>query len=160
MRERAPARVLSTLNAVVARQSREDQFCTVVAARIRQQPERVLAWLSVAGHPPPLVLRADGSIQWVRRSGDVVGIFDDAKLAEVEIALHPGDTLVLYTDGVTDERNADGQEFGEEGLLVAATSASAASAAEIVARIESAVLSHGRGEPRDDIAILAMRVTR
>ena len=159
MRERAPARVLSTLNAAVARQSRDDQFCTVVTARIRPQPDRVLAWLSVAGHPPPLVLRADGSIRWVRRSGDVVGIFDDAELAEVEMALHPGDTLVLYTDGVTDERNADGQEFGEEGLLAAASFASGASAAEIVDRIEAAVLSHGPGEPRDDIAILAMRVT-
>jgi PAS domain S-box-containing protein len=159
MRERAPVRVLSTLNAAVAGQSREDQFCTVITARIRPQPERVLTWLSVAGHPPPLVLRADGSIRWVRRSGDVLGIFQDAELAEVEMALVPGDTLVLYTDGVTDERNAEGQEFGEEGLLAAVTSASGTSAAEIVERIETAVLSHGSGEPHDDIAVLAMRVT-
>jgi PAS domain S-box-containing protein len=159
VRERAPARVLSTLNAAVLRQSRDDQFCTVVTVRIRPQLDRVIAWLSVAGHPPPLVLRADGSIQWVRRSGDVVGIFEDAELSEVEIALGRGDTLVLYTDGVTDERNDDGREFGEEGLLAAATSASGASAAEIVDGIEAAVLAHGPGEPRDDIAILAMRVS-
>jgi serine phosphatase RsbU (regulator of sigma subunit) len=94
----------------------------------------------------------------VRRSGDVVGIFDDAELSEVEIALGRGDTLVLYTDGVTDERDGDGRTFGEEGLLAATSSAVGAAASEIVGRIERAVLEHGMGEPRDDIAILAMRV--
>ena len=70
----------------------------------------------------------------------------------------PGDTLVLYTDGVTEERGDEGA-FGEHGLAAALEGAAGASAAEIVDRIERAVLAHGSGEPRDDIAILAVRAT-
>ena len=53
IRERAPARVLATVNAAVARQTTDEQFCTAVAARLRPQGEQVMAWICVAGHPSP-----------------------------------------------------------------------------------------------------------
>jgi PAS domain S-box-containing protein len=158
IRERAPARVLATVNAAVGRQTSEEQFCTAVAARLRPQGDRVIAWISVAGHPPPVVLRSDGSLHWIRGGGALLGVFDDAQLAEDELRLAPGDTLILYTDGVIEERGAQGA-FGEEGLASVLRGAAGVTAAEIVGRIEGAVLSHGSGEPRDDIAILAVRAT-
>ena len=158
IRERAPARVLATVNAAVGRQTSEDQFCTAVAARLRPQGDRVIAWICVAGHPPPVVLRADGSLHWIRGSGALLGVFDDAQLAEDELRLAPGDTLVLYTDGVIEERGIE-EVFGEERLAAVLRGAAGAAASEIVARIEEAVLGHGSGEPRDDIAILAVKAT-
>ena len=164
IRERAPARVLATVNAAVRRQTSEEQFCTAVAARLRPQEDRVIAWICVAGHPPPIVLRADGSLQWIRGGGALLGVFEDAELAEDELRLSSGDTLVLYTDGVieergTEERGTEGSAFGEEGLSTVLKGAAEASANEIVDRIEEAVLAHGSGEPKDDIAILAIRAT-
>ena len=158
IRERAPARVLATVNAAVGRQTSEEQFCTAVAARLRPQGDQVIAWICVAGHPPPVILRGDGSLHWIRGSGALLGVFDDAELAEDELRLAPGDTLVLYTDGVTEEGGAD-RPFGEEGLAGVLLGAAGATASEIVGRIEEAVLAHGSGEPRDDIAILAVRAT-
>ena len=158
IRERAPARILGIVNRVVARESLEDQFCTAVAGRLRPHDGHLIAWLSVAGHPSPVILRADGSLQWIRRAGALLGVLDDPELSDEEHRLGPGDTLVLYTDGVTEERGPAGP-FGEEGLAGVLRSAVGASAAEIVGRIEEAVLAHGTGDPRDDIAILAVRVT-
>ena len=91
-----------------------------------------------------------------RGSGALLGVFDDAELTDQEVRLASGDTLVLYTDGVTEERG-DGGPFGEQGLVAALEGAAGASASEIVERIERAVLAHGSGDPRDDIAILAVR---
>ena len=158
IRERAPARVLATVNAAVARQTTDEQFCTAVAARLRPQGEQVMAWICVAGHPSPVILRADGSLQWIEGSGALLGVLDDAQLTDQEIRLSPGDTLILYTDGVTEERG-DGGPFGERGLVAALSDAAGEPASEIVDRIERAVLAHGSGEPRDDIAILAVRAT-
>lgn len=158
IRERAPARVLSTVNAAVGRQTSEEQFCTAVAARLRPQEDQVIVWICVAGHPPPVILRADGSLHWIRGAGALLGVFDDAQLAEDELRLSPRDTLVLYTDGVTEERGAQGA-FGEEGLTAVLEGAAGSAASEIVDRIERAVLAHGPGAPRDDIAILALKAT-
>jgi PAS domain S-box-containing protein len=158
IRERAPARVLATVNAAVARQTSEDQFCTAVAARLRPQEGQVIVWICVAGHPAPVVLRGDGSLHWIRGAGALLGVFDDAQLADDELRLTPGDTLILYTDGVTEERGAQGA-LGEDGLTAVLEGVAGAAASEIVDRIERAVLAHGSGEPRDDIAILAVRAT-
>jgi serine phosphatase RsbU (regulator of sigma subunit)/PAS domain-containing protein len=158
IRERAPARVLATVNAAVARQTSDEQFCTAVAARLRPSGDHVLAWICVAGHPSPLILRADGSLQWIEGSGALLGVFDDAGLTDRELRLAAGDTLILYTDGVTEERGAQGA-FGERGLAAALDGAAGASATEIVERIERALLAHGSGEPRDDIAILVVRAS-
>jgi serine phosphatase RsbU (regulator of sigma subunit) len=158
IRERAPARVLATVNAAVGRQTSEEQFCTAVAARLRPQDDQVIVWISVGGHPPPVILRGDGSMQWIRGAGALLGVFDDAQLAEDELRLAAGDTLILNTDGVTEERGEQGA-FGEEGLAAVLQGAAGSTATEIVDRIERAVLAHGSGEPRDDIAILAVRAT-
>jgi PAS domain S-box-containing protein len=158
IRERAPARVLATVNAAVARQTSDDQFCTAVAARLRPHADRLSAWIAVAGHPRPLLRRADGSVGWVETTGALLGVFDDAELGEVELSLGPGDVLVLYTDGVTEVRDDAGQ-LGEDGLASAVAGAANGTASEIADAIEEAVREKEPDEPRDDIAILVLRVT-
>src|SRR4026208_2511283 len=91
---------LPPVTAALARQTSDEQFCTAIAARLRPQADHVVAWMCVAGHPPPGILRANGSLQWIEGAGALLGVFDDAELTDQEIRLAPGDTLVLYTDGV------------------------------------------------------------
>jgi hypothetical protein len=158
IRERAPSRVLAVVNAAVARETGHDHFCTAVAARLRPNQGQLLTWISVAGHPPPVILRANGTLEWIRSAGALLGVLDDPGLSDQELRLAPGDTLVLYTDGVTEERGPEGP-FGEERLAAVLRESAGATASEIVSRIERAVLSHGSGSPRDDIAILAVRAT-
>ena len=158
IRERAPSRVLGTVNAAVGRQTEDDQFCTAVAVRLRPQGDRVKAWIAVAGHPSPLLRRADGTVTWIRPTGALLGVFDDAELSEAELTLAPGDLLVLYTDGVTEVRDGDG-ELGEAGLAAASDAAAGRSASEIADAIEDAIRTKSPDEPRDDIAILVVRVT-
>jgi serine phosphatase RsbU (regulator of sigma subunit) len=158
IRERAPARVLAMVNESVGRQTSEHEFCTAVAARLRPQGDRIIVWLCVAGHPPPALLRRDGSLEWIRGRGALLGVMEDADLAEDELRLAPGDLLVLYTDGVTDERGPAGG-FGADGLARVLQQSIGRTAGEVVDRIEQAVLVHGSGEPRDDIAILAIKAT-
>ncbi|HEX6400510.1 MAG TPA: SpoIIE family protein phosphatase, partial [Actinomycetota bacterium] len=157
IRERAPSRVLGTVNAAVGRQTEDDQFCTAVAVRLRPQGDRVKAWIAVAGHPSPLLRRADGTVTWIRPTGALLGVFDDAELSEAELTLAPGDLLVLYTDGVTEVRDGDG-ELGEAGLAAASDAAAGRSASEIADAIEDAIRTKSPDEPRDDIAILVVRV--
>jgi sigma-B regulation protein RsbU (phosphoserine phosphatase) len=82
---------------------------------------------SNAGHLPPILLKADGSVRRLDTSGTVVGLFDGATYDESTIAMQPGDLLVAFSDGVTEPENESG-EFGEERLiaLVQGTSAPAA----------------------------------
>ncbi|HZB01246.1 MAG TPA: SpoIIE family protein phosphatase, partial [Actinomycetota bacterium] len=82
---------------------------------------------------------------------------DDAELGELELSLAPGDVLVLYTDGVSEVRDEAGQ-LGEEGIAEAVARAAGGTATQIADAIEDAVRAKD-DEPRDDIAILVVRVT-
>jgi phosphoserine phosphatase RsbU/P len=69
-----------------------------------------------AGHNPPLLVRANGAVETLREGGMVLGLFEAVPYADGAVDLRPGDTLVIYSDGVTETWNAAGDEFGEEGL--------------------------------------------
>ena len=87
-------------------------------------------------------------------------MFDDASFIEEETRLAPGDALVFYTDGVLEARSPDGAFFGEERLLNLLRSSADLSASTIADRIEAAALSFQENNPRDDIAVLVLRVPR
>ncbi len=69
-----------------------------------------------AGHNPPLLVRANGEVETLQEGGMVLGLFEKVPYADGAMDLRPGDTLVIYSDGVTETWNAAGDEFGEEGL--------------------------------------------
>jgi sigma-B regulation protein RsbU (phosphoserine phosphatase) len=69
-----------------------------------------------AGHNPPLLVRADGTVETLQEGGMVLGLFDSVPYADGAVDLRRGDTLVIYSDGVTETWNAAGDEFGEDGL--------------------------------------------
>ena len=102
--------------------------------------------LSTAGHPSALVRRADGTVEPLKTHGTVLGIVEDAGLENVRFDLRSGDTLVLYSDGVTEAHPpAQWDLFGEERLSTLLSGCQGLDAAGIVKRIGDARLSTARG---------------
>jgi PAS domain S-box-containing protein len=156
----SPVRVLSELNAVLLREDLDLRFCTVLYAALAPAPGPGTGWqarVASGGHPLPLLLRADGTVVQPGRSGTVLGIVDDPALEEETVALHPGDSLILYTDGVTEASPIDGR-FGLDALAELVGSLHGRSAADIAEAIEARVLAVQSGRPRDDIALVVLQV--
>ena len=104
MRERLPSRSLFVLNEALLRQRDDRRFCTVAYAYLEKLDRGARAGISTGGHPLPLVLRADGSVEPVGAPGTLLGIVDDPNLDDCPVTLEPGDSLVFYTDGVIESR--------------------------------------------------------
>ena len=167
IRESHPSAVLAGLNEAMLRQRRErddHKFCTIAYARLetgdegREAERGVRITVSCGGHAAPVLLKADGSVRTIWCSGRALGVFDDANLAEQEVYLAPGDALVLYTDGVVEARSPDGAFFGEERLTALLRSSADLDAPTLAGRIESAVMDFQENDPRDDVAVLVLKV--
>jgi sigma-B regulation protein RsbU (phosphoserine phosphatase) len=87
-----------------------------------------------AGHYLPMLVRADGSVERLGVGGPVLGVLSEAEYEQASITVGPGDRLVLYTDGLTEARDAADKEFGEDRLLAAAVAHRACSAPALQAR--------------------------
>jgi serine phosphatase RsbU (regulator of sigma subunit) len=158
MGEDEPSVVLTALNQAMLRQLGEDQFCTVACARLRPAAGGFELGLARGGHPAPLVVRADGSVEPVTPRGRALGVFLDPGLAVREIRLGPGDAAVFYTDGITEARGPDGSFFGEERLRALLGSCVGLDAQTIARRLRDVTLEYGEGSPLDDLAVLVLRV--
>jgi serine phosphatase RsbU (regulator of sigma subunit)/anti-sigma regulatory factor (Ser/Thr protein kinase)/putative methionine-R-sulfoxide reductase with GAF domain len=150
--------VLGHLNAAVLAEGPRARFVTLVYGEARRRPDGGLALrLASAGHPSPVLVRADGTASAaVASGGDLLGVFEHAATVVDDITLGPGDALVCFTDGVT-ERRDDGRMLGEEGVLAALTGAAGLDAAGLARRLEQAVSSFTTAPARDDVAILVIR---
>jgi PAS domain S-box-containing protein len=155
-----PVAVLGALNdQLLAQRSARGKYCTVAVARMtRGEAGGVRAEVSVAGHPLPLVLRADGSVEALGRPGTLLGWVPDPNLYDVGADLGPGDAIVLYTDGLNEARTPDGL-LGDDRLAAVLRGCAGFGAGAIAARLEHAALSPQRHRPRDDVAIAVARVT-
>jgi PAS domain S-box-containing protein len=153
---RTPSDVLHRLNdAILKQDTSSTQFATVVLSYVWQEGGVGKALISSGGHHLPLILRADGSVASAGKAGMVLGVFPDPELSDVEVTLEPGDTIVLFTDGVIEEGKGE-RTFGEAALVSIVKGCSGSTPTEITEAIENAVVNFSRDEPRDDIAILAV----
>ena len=154
MHQTDPGSVISILNDVLLQEDVQ-RFCTVAYMRLDLTPEGVRVCGIAAGHPTPFVLRADGSVEEFRSSGMLVGVFEDYEAVTGELYVAPGDAVVLYTDGVTDQR-AEDAGLGEEGLRSLLQGCVERSADDIAEAVADA--AGGEGPPFDDVAVLVFRV--
>jgi PAS domain S-box-containing protein len=158
MRERVPSRSLSVLNEALLRQRDDRRFCTVAYAYIEKLDHGARAGISAGGHPLPFLLRADGTVEAVGRPGTLLGVVPDPNLEDQAVNLGPGDSLVFYTDGVIEQRANSNGVLDERrlGELVATCAGRGPDA--IASRIEEAAVMSQNGRPKDDIAVLVLRI--
>ena len=154
VRGRRPSRILTTLNEALLVQ-RAERFCTVLYARLQRVQGRWRVTFASGGHPLPVHVTADG-VAAIGRPGHLIGVLDDPELFDTRVELRPRETLVLYTDGVTEARCGD-DFYGEERLLRLLRSAAGVSAAELVDTVTTDVIDFQEGTTRDDLAVLALR---
>ena len=163
MHERCPTAILAGLNEAMLRQRREHddhKFCTVAYARLEVDDMElgIKVYLSLGGHPAPVLLDAGRNTRRIGEPGRTLGLFDDPGLTPQETHLAGGDALVFYTDGVTEARSPDGAFFGEERLLSLLRACPGCDASSLAARVEDAVLDFQENNSRDDMAVLVLRV--
>jgi PAS domain S-box-containing protein len=159
MMDPTPAAVLRMVNQALLDQVTDERFCTVVMATLRRAAGGGLdLCLCTGGHPLPYLLTADGSVQSVGLPGSALGLFPDPQLEEVEVHLAPGDTLVLYTDGLTEARSPSG-DFAPDLLPAVLRSSAGLGPEEVATAIIDAVLGFEGGQPVDDMAVLVLRAT-
>jgi sigma-B regulation protein RsbU (phosphoserine phosphatase) len=113
---------------------------------------------SNAGHNPPLLFRGDGAAERLEVGGIVLGIMEDSEFQEGSRRLERGDLLVIYSDGVTEAMDANGEEFGEQGLAAVIRRSRAESAAEVLnAIVEAALEFSGDRLQTDDITLIVLK---
>ncbi|MGH2685766.1 MAG: PP2C family protein-serine/threonine phosphatase, partial [Actinomycetota bacterium] len=156
---RKPSRILGTLNEAVLREEGDERYCTVTYTRLRMVADGAEIIVSSGGHPLPIVLRAEGEAMEVGRWGTAIGLFADTTLSDTTTALHAGDTLLLYTDGVVEARRGS-ELFGTERLRQTLEEIGPIGADALVRRVEQTVIDFSEGDLRDDLALLAVQVTR
>jgi phosphoserine phosphatase RsbU/P len=151
-----PAEVLMRVNEIINLDAESDLFVTVFFAH--WDPEKGLLSYANGGHNPPLLLKANGEHNWLRAPGIALGILPEIDIPRNTIQLLPGDTLILYTDGVTEAVNADLDEFGTERLYWTARSSHTDSPQEIINAITSSVNEHTGDTPQfDDVAMVVLQ---
>ncbi|MFM2070867.1 MAG: hypothetical protein RLZZ623_1130 [Actinomycetota bacterium] len=113
--------------------------------------------LASGGHNPAVVVRSDGTVEWIDAEGFPFGFLDEADYSIVDLALQPGDLLVLYTDGVVEARDPDGSLFGDDRFGELLQQLRGRPAEEVVEGIYAELDRYSHGAPQlDDITIVAL----
>lgn len=155
VREDVPSAVLAHTNEAVLHQIDDARFCTAAYLRLEVGGARARVVASSAGHPCPVVVRADGRTEALECPGTLLGVVEAPVLSDVTAELGPGDAVVLYTDGVTEARRGD-ELFGEHRLHLALRELAGQPAEVIATGLEAAVAAFRRSA-RDDTAILVVQ---
>ncbi|MEA2150308.1 MAG: hypothetical protein QOD69_2138, partial [Solirubrobacteraceae bacterium] len=147
-----PAAILRRLDLALKQRSALS-LCTTLCVRLTAGG----AVFSSAGHPMPLLVGHGGTVREVGEPGRLLGLSNPYEWHDQEVAVAPGETLVLYTDGVTDTRGEQ-QRFGDARLHELLTAAGASSPAQLLASLDGELASFQVGAQADDTAVIAMRL--
>jgi phosphoserine phosphatase RsbU/P len=153
--ELTPRQLCARLAKDLAPRLAPDRFVSLVHAVL--DPGRGTLSYVNAGHPAPLLLRADGGVRRLERGGPVLGVLSDADYEEGALSLEPGDRLVLVTDGVTEAASASA-ELGEAGLVAALQEQTGRSAADCALGLLEAARAFSGDRLHDDATIVVAEV--
>lgn len=151
---RSPSDILWRSNEALAASSRLKDFASVALAVI--DPNDGSGAYCGAGHPPGLIVREDGRVDSLSCGSPVLGAFTGLEFNECEFHIGPRDTLVLYTDGVTEARADDGEFFGDERLEEALADSNGLEADALAGHLGSIVAEFTGGRLSDDVAIVTL----
>nr|WP_245689429.1 SpoIIE family protein phosphatase [Streptomyces chattanoogensis] len=150
--------VLERLNAAILDEGARSRFLTLLYGELWPQPDgSALLKVVCAGHPLPLRLRQDGTVEPAAEPQPLLGVMDDLELYEQTVTLDPGDVLLCVTDGVTERREGT-RMLGDDGLTDVLTTCTGLTAGAVAARVLRAVERFAAEPASDDMAILALRV--
>jgi serine phosphatase RsbU (regulator of sigma subunit) len=136
-------------------------FCTAIYGTLETTADGLELTFAVGGHPLPIVARADGSVTTCGTPGWLIGVFDDIDLEATTTTMHPGDTMVLYTDGATDVAPPHGLTPDAFAEVVGRAASATTTAEQLADHLHADLSSVLRIEDRnDDIALLILRVPR
>ncbi|WP_372665417.1 PP2C family protein-serine/threonine phosphatase [Amycolatopsis kentuckyensis] len=154
-------RLLNLLNRTLA-DGRNARFVTLVLASARREGATVRLRVTCAGHPPPLIVRADGRVEEADTHGSLIGVLPEIESSGTDVTLDPGETCLLYTDGIVEARGGPLGDamFGEDRLRQSLTECANMPADAVVERIQMLASQWiGRGA-HDDMAVLAITAPR
>jgi len=149
--------VMRKVNSLLHESTERDKFVTMFYG-VLDWKNRSLSF-SNAGHNPPLLLRADGRVQYLLEGGVALGVLPDARYEERPVALHPGDVLLLYTDGVSEAELPSGEQFGTERLERCLKRLAEGTAHEILKGVVDEVTAYaGEHGVTDDLTLVVVKV--
>jgi serine phosphatase RsbU (regulator of sigma subunit)/anti-sigma regulatory factor (Ser/Thr protein kinase) len=152
--------VLERLNALIVDEGARARFITLIHGELIPAPgpgEAAAISLVCAGHPPPLMLRSDGTVEIAADPQPLLGVLDHVTFGQSTIQMSPGDVLLCVTDGVTERRSAGRFLDDDDGLRNLLGECSELGAGSVVGRIQRAVREFGSDPPADDLAVLVFR---
>ncbi|HEY7830975.1 MAG TPA: SpoIIE family protein phosphatase [Solirubrobacteraceae bacterium] len=156
MSGQSPAGMLSTLHEALRSQPQGTDLCTVCLVMLERESEDVKLTVALAGHPAPLLIDREGNVKEIGRYGTLLGVIDPVRIEQREVFLEAGETLLLYTDGVS-EAGAPNSPLGERRLHELCANAPSMTLQKLLEQIELAARARSGGKLRDDIALLALR---
>jgi PAS domain S-box-containing protein len=157
LHERSPRQLLTALHDTLMLGEGRGEFCTVCCALLQPSGGGLQLSLACGGHPPPVIRRADGTVEVATCTGPLLGLPVKLTFAEQTVQLAPGDTVVLYTDGVTEAHHRNQDLFGEERLIDVIGHAGT-SVDQVADAIIAAVSDYGPAEPGDDVAVVVLTI--
>ena len=150
-----PATTIATVNTAMVKKGLEARFVTLFYGILT--PNGELTYCN-AGHNPPLLIGKNG-VRKLTTGGLIVGLFGEATYEQEVVTLQPGDTLITFSDGVSEAWNVEGTEFGDERILECLhTAPRDIEPSELVQEVLAGVRAFTVGEPQsDDITVLVVR---
>ena len=157
----APGAALAAVNRFVLQEQEQEpsdpRFASAALGLLEREGDGYRVALASAGHPPALVVRADGTVEECHAAGTLLGITEEPEFTDARALLGPGDALVLYTDGLIEARSPDGI-LGEERVRELLAHEAGATADGLAARLAELAEAYSRLRRRDDLAVLIARV--
>ncbi len=157
----SPAELVTRLNHWLCRNVPVIKFVSLACLGLEPKNDGVVRVTYVnAGHCPPILLRADGTVERLNPTGAVLGVHQEFTFEEQRTSLSPGDALLLYTDGVTEAENVHGEMYEEDRLIEYAQSRHSESPSTLLDGLVDSVRKFSRdGILADDLTAIALRVT-
>ena len=152
----SPCQALHAVNLAVLRRVTEPTFITAAVLSGTITPTHAALQICIGGHPLPLLLDNHGSTREVGECGTLLGAYYQIELHSISVDLHPGESIILYTDGLTDTRSPEGV-FGEDRAKATLRNLAGARASEIAKGLAQASQEFSDGNPQDDTAILVLQ---
>jgi len=152
------ATLIGNVNRLIYDASAKSHFATLFYAQY-DAAARKLVYVN-AGHNPPVLLSASGTVEWLGPTGPGAGLTKLSRYTHRELTLEPGDLLVAYTDGFTESMNKENEEYGEERLLAAIQRLRTSSPAAMIAGLMESADGFVAGAPQhDDMTAIVLKLS-